>query len=270
VVSHSSAHNLQTVLPHTIIDLPLNHFTPHPNPFIPVTLEAPLAVSVVISAPDEQKAIVGKLSASSSRTLSLPVVRHLDAVPRLFDICIDMLISPGHSLGLPPFLEAYEWYQEKGESHPLLDAKALHTSIPSIPTDDLERVLQALRSGSSAHARLRSDLRRDSMASILGSSGLHDRTDIILQSRRSCSDDASANPYFCPCPSPRHLVFDSSVDALHFRPSRRLFLHPAEERIEWRDLFGHAQLPVQWQGCSPGCLSFLEDEEDWTIDENFA
>lgn len=56
-----------------------------------------------------------------------------------------------------------------------------------------------------------------------------------------------------------------------------LFVHPAEERIEWREVFGIPDLPVRWVGCSPGCLDFLEREEedgfeldsDWDGDESW-
>ena len=81
-------------------------------------------------------------------------------------------------------------------------------------------------------------------------------------------DDASTNPYFSPCPSPRHLEFDPNSATSSERPSRHLFLHPAEERIEWREVCQNRDLPIQWLGCSPGCLAFLEqDEDDWGLDD---
>jgi hypothetical protein len=49
-----------------------------------------------------------------------------------------------------------------------------------------------------------------------------------------------------------------------------LYVEPAEERIEWRDVHGLARLPIKWKGCSPGCLTFLEEdeEEDWAFEED--
>jgi hypothetical protein len=43
---------------------------------------------------------------------------------------------------------------------------------------------------------------------------------------------------------------------------RRLFLDPAEERFEWVEICGQKNLPIRWLGCSPGCLAFLDKDED--------
>ncbi|KAK8847615.1 hypothetical protein IAR55_005474 [Kwoniella newhampshirensis] len=79
-------------------------------------------------------------------------------------------------------------------------------------------------------------------------------------------DDASLNRYYYPCPSPRHLELDRHCAV---QPTRHIFLHPAEERIEWREVFKVSGLPVRWLGCSPGCLAHLEneEEEEWTLDD---
>lgn len=46
------------------------------------------------------------------------------------------------------------------------------------------------------------------------------------------------------------------------RVTRRIFLDAAEERFEWVTVAGVPNLPIQWLGCSPGCLDFLEDDDD--------
>lgn len=77
-------------------------------------------------------------------------------------------------------------------------------------------------------------------------------------------DDASRNPYYTPCPSPRHQEWDQNAEQ-EPRVTRRIFLDAAEERFEWRTVSGVPNLPIQWLGCSPGCLDFLEEDEeaDW-------
>ena len=73
-------------------------------------------------------------------------------------------------------------------------------------------------------------------------------------------DDAAENPYYYPCKSPRHRICDTEATVEH--PTRHIFLHAAEERVEWMDVFEMKGLPIQWLGCSPGCLAFLEEEEE--------
>lgn len=80
--------------------------------------------------------------------------------------------------------------------------------------------------------------------------------------RPSAPDDAAKNPYYYPCPSPRHRLTDATEPWGQSGPSRRLFLHSAEERLEWTTVFGQPNLPVRYLGCSPGCLAFLEDEQE--------
>ncbi|WWD21689.1 hypothetical protein CI109_106175 [Kwoniella shandongensis] len=139
----------------------------------------------------------------------------------------------------------YEWDPpQKGHPHPLLDANAMHDIIPNINKSDIPRILQLLRTSSSLY-------RKDAK-----------RQDPFPRSHRPVEpDDASLNQYYYPCPSPRHLEQVSAT-------RRHLFLHPAEERIEWREVFGTSNLPVRWRGCTPGCLAFLEEEEnEWTLED---
>lgn len=189
------------------------------------------------------------ISTSTSRKLG-PLRRSLQqSVPRLYDLCLNMLISPRPEL--PPLLDSYAWEVAPGKLHPLLDLDTLHDMIPCIARHDLSRSVAALRSAGAVYAGHRG--KRPEIASL----GIKSRVDPFPRSSRpQPPDDAAQNPYHNPCPS------------LYHPSNRRLFLHPAETRLEWRDVFGHKELPIRWEGCSPGCLDFLEDEDedDWSVD----
>ena len=237
----------QTVLPSTIINLSLSQFLAHPNPFIPAPTAQPRSTSA---------------SPSAARNMS-PIIRHCkSSVPRLTTLCLNVLISPRPPSNLPPLLDAYDWDgPEKGELHLLLDAPSLHRIIHQVSEADLRRMLQALRTAGSQYAQSKSDGQCSSHTSLPVPSQA--RFDPFPRSNRPASpEDASANPYFYSCPSPRHLASGTA--------HRHLFLHHAEERIEWREVFGiPGRLPVKWLGCSPGCLAFLEEDEEegWTLED---
>ena len=211
-------------------------------------------------------------SAQSGRLLSPLVSHHTGAVQSLSNICLNLLVSPTESSELPPFLD-YDWVPpDRGAAHPLLDVSILHDMVPAIQPGNLSRILQGAKSAGDAYARNDASESRGSHFSP-SHSGSNDSTrrskfnPFPLSHRSTASDDASENPYFCPCPSPRHLEYD--LDVPYPRPSRRLYLNPAEERIEWREVFGNPELPVKWIGCSPGCLHFLEeDDDDWGLDDD--
>ena len=184
------------------------------------------------------------------------------SVPTLTNIIISFLISPRPPSNHPPLLD-FDWRgaEENGETHPLLDARSLHLRIPSLPVEQLTRILQGLKSASRAatktavwsHRRL----------------GVDQAPDPFPQSHHtSPPDDAARNPFFYPCPSPRHLEIGHPYST---RPLRHLFLDPAEVRLEWREFKGERDVPIRWLGCSPGCLAFLEGndegEEWWDIEE---
>ncbi|WWC68163.1 uncharacterized protein I206_102086 [Kwoniella pini CBS 10737] len=227
--------NHLTELPSTILNLNLELFTASSNNF----LKRP----------------------SSDERFSELQRHHEHSVPRLTNICMNKLISPRLPNDLPPLLDMFEWDNpQKGIPHPLLDAEAMHEIIPSHSIRDLGRILQALRS-SSVHYKYR--------RATGGNRSIDSSVDPFPRSHSpSPPDDAALNPYYYPCPSPRHLEIDA---ATQHRPSRHLFLHAAEERIEWREICDTKDIPIRWKGCSPGCLHFLndeEDEEEWTIDSD--
>jgi len=162
-------------------------------------------------------------------------------------------------------LDSYDWgVAANSLTHPLLDPAALHALIPAIPVTDITNLLQGLRSAGHAYSE-------PGLTANPGRAFARTRVNPFPRSPQpSHIDDASHNPYYKPCPSPHHFEYDSSIRQ-QSAVERYLFLHPAEERIEWREVNGIADLPIRWQGCSPGCLNFLEkdDEEDWTFDEEY-
>ncbi|WWC59695.1 uncharacterized protein I303_102257 [Kwoniella dejecticola CBS 10117] len=228
--------NHLTELPSTILNLNLELFTTSPNSF----MKRPLT--------DERFSEI-------QRAQDHPV-------PRLTNICMNKLLSPRPPNDLPPLLDMFEWDQpQRGVPHPLLDPGAMHEIIPSHSVADLRRVLQALKSASSHYKNRRT---------AGGGRPIDSSIDPFPRSQKcSAPDDASLNPYYYPCPSPRHLEIDATNCD---RPSRHLFLHAAEERIEWRQICDNKDLPIRWKGCSPGCLDFLNhddgEEEEWTIDSD--
>lgn len=168
-----------------------------------------------------------------------------------------MLLSsrPGGS-SLPPLLSIYDWIAENGRGrHPLLDAAALHRYCPQIPLVDCERILQVVRSTISSAKKGTSVTRFDP---------------IVPQDTLAAppADDAAANPYYYPCRSPRHLEYTAGSDTTEQPGTRQIFLHPAEERIEWTTVLNDDNLPIQWLGCSPGCLDHLEDDDEWGLSDD--
>ncbi|WWC86683.1 uncharacterized protein L201_001560 [Kwoniella dendrophila CBS 6074] len=231
--------NHLTDLPSTILNLNLDTFTASSNNF-------------------------PKRQSSDERFSELK--RNYDhPVPRLTTICMNKLLSPRPPNDLPPLLDMYEWdFPQKGIPHALIDPETMHDIIPSYSVNDLKRVLQALRSASTKYK----NLRRSG-----GSRSLDTSFDPFPRSHKPLQpDDASLNPYYYPCPSPRHLEIETG--GTNDRPSRHIFLHPAEERIEWREICDTKDLPIKWMGCSPGCLDFLDkevedtDDEIWSIDSD--
>ena len=201
----------QTKLPSSILQLRLETFSAHPNPWLQPTP-----------------------SAESPRTA--PVLP-------LSDMCLNLLISPRSPHNLPPLLENYRFDPAPGQRHPLLDAQALHDAVPYIPMALAQRILQSLKSCAN------------------NKSVVYPRSNTA-----PLPDDAAANPFFEPCPSPRHHEIRQTP---YGQVRRALFLRAAEERLEWRDVFGIPDLPIQWRGCSPGCLDFLDDDE-WDLSSEYG
>jgi hypothetical protein len=132
---------------------------------------------------------------------------------------------------------SYDWDSQRvNGKHPLLDVEGLHKEIlPVVAVDDLRRVVQTVKSGCDS-----------------GGSQRRASTRAVLLDRFPVS-------HRVPPPDDQ----ESGEEPL----PRRIFLHPAEERVEWCAVAGE-RLPIRWMGCSPGCLSFLEDkeEDEWTVE----
>lgn len=183
--------------------------------------------------------------ASPSRVLSPKLSHASDSVPRLTSLCLSVLLSPRPPSERPPFVD-FDWEAcRRGRSHPLLDIETLAGLLPpSLSENDLRRILQAVRSACASASRRRVS------------------TDFFpLSNHGAPSDNGSENPFYQPCPSPRHLEWQQAGDN-EVRVDRRVFLDAAEERFEWMTVAGVPNLPIRWLGCSPGCLDFLEDDED--------
>jgi hypothetical protein len=138
--------------------------------------------------------------------------------------------------------------------------------VPALKEEEIARVLQSARSISThLDAQTRTGRGSTSLGSSQSRAGAAERFPDL--NRASKPDDAAKNPYFNPCPSPRHLIRDEEAE---YEPiERRLFIHAAEERFEWREVHRWPGIPIKWEGCSPGCLAVLEqdEEEEWTLEE---
>lgn len=290
---------MQTYLPSTVLDLNLSNFTAFPNKW----LEPPAKSALERTDDAHLSVLMGEMriegDAGPARQLG-PLVSFsrrdtpASPVPRLTDIVIRYLLSPRPPSDLPPLLDEFEWdrtyadeFRPLHKPHPLLDTRSLGEVLPQLHGNELERTLQGLRAASVARQQGKGDRRASAAAQDTpavyndnplsarqGSGGSGSRTSDARpahnhsHSRTAAerSDDANLNPYYAPCPSPRHRVF--AVGQVEPRPQRQVYLRPAEERVEWRDVFGQSGLPVRWEGCSPGCLAFLEEEEEdaWSVD----
>jgi len=186
-------------------------------------------------------------------------------------MCLNLVITPRPPSGLSPLHDSFLWETEKGENHPLLDVDALHARVPAVSRSDLRRCLQAAKSTSHASHHGSSGNKRHAFASLGVSASPAKGLPYPTSHRTDSPDDASENPFYSPCPSPRHMEFETPLGLVSARSARRLFLRPAEERLEWRELFGQGELPLRWKGCSPGCLAFLEaeveDEDGWGLSD---
>lgn len=208
-------------------------------------------------------------------------------IPTLSSLCWMVVISPRQPDNVAPLVN-YDFEMERGKGHPLNDPVALQSFCSHSDIATLQRVQQAARSSHTAAklaASKPSSMGHGDFARFGGRQGFGRSQSVQQQSFVKPSighypsrpfgsdklgpaedDDASLNPYFEPCPSPRHAEYDEHAEP-HSRPTRRVFLHAAEERIEWREVLGlKEKLPIRWKGCSPGCLDFLEVDEDNDVD----
>lgn len=199
---------------------------------------------------------------SPTRSLLKGSTTGVDNVPRLTSLCLNVLLSPRPPTDLPPLL-GYDWDGcNKGGTHPLLDARVLREFMPALQLQDVGRVLQCVRSACASASHAPPNRRR--------SSTLH-RPDALPRSFLVPEpDDASTNPFYYPCPSPRHRDSVDQHQSPSDPPARRVFFDAAEERFEWVEICGEQHLPILWRGCSPGCLAFLDEEEEEEEEDGFS
>ncbi|KAL1413269.1 hypothetical protein Q8F55_001024 [Vanrija albida] len=234
------SNNLIRYLPSTILDLSLEQFSAHPNRWIEPSHDS----GEIAKSPVTRRNSLPITAPTRSLTQSGPV-------PSLASLCLTVLLSPRPPSNLPPLIDCYNWddCRVRGQ-HPLLDPHILsHSMPPSFSVDELGRILQSVKSACSSRAQTGR------------------LSDPFPHSYRvPPPDDAAENPYYSPCPSTRHWTENDLVDSTQ---SRRIFLHAAEERFQWRVVANVSNLPIRWLGCSPGCLEFLDeedDEEEWPVE----
>jgi len=184
------------------------------------------------------------------------------AIPSLYSMCMTKLLSTSEPTHIPPLLSRFDWNPEGGEIHALQSAANLHKHLKHLKLEDCARVIQALRSASDAKQARAYD------QGLPGITAAMDRQRFQKTQRNretSLEEDAADNPFFAPCPNPRHYRYDGSKDAP--KVSKWIYLHqPVEHRIQYVDLAGEKAVPIKWEGCARGCLDFLAEKESEGID----
>lgn len=69
-------------------------------------------------------------------------------------------------------------------------------------------------------------------------------------------ENASRNPFYSPCPNPDHVAVGTGLS---------YYLEPMEERFVWQAVWGSGgeEYPIKYEGCSKGCLTFLDLEVEF-------
>jgi hypothetical protein len=181
-----------------------------------------------------------------------------EPVPSLYTLCMTKLLSTSEPTHIPPLLSRFDWNPEGGENHALQSAENLRKHFRHLNLKDCARVIQVLRSASDAKQARAYDQGLPDLAT----SQARKRLQQVRRDREtSLEEDAVDNPFFGPCPNPRHYRYDGNSDAP--KVSKWIYLQrPAEQRIQYVDIAGEKGIPIRWEGCARGCLDFLMDEED--------
>lgn len=184
------------------------------------------------------------------------------AVPSLYSMCMTKLLSTSEPAHIPPLLSRFDWNPEGGEVHALQSAANLQKHLKHLKLRDCARVIQVLRSASDAKQTRSYD------QGVPGMTATVDRKRLQKTQRNretSLEEDAADNPFFAPCPNPRHYRYDGSSDIP--KVSKWIYLHqPVEQRIQYVDLAGEKAVPIKWEGCAPGCLDFLAEADSAEAD----
>lgn len=178
-------------------------------------------------------------------------------VPSLHDLCLAKLLStsePGH---IPPLLSHFDWNPEGGENHALQSPNNLRKHLKHLSLEDCARVIQALRSASDAKQARSYD---QGLPENISSPARRRLQKHRRERETSLKEDAADNPFFAPCPNPRHYRREEASDTP--RLSKWVYLQsPAEARIQYVEVAGEKNIPIRWEGCCRGCLDFLVEPE---------
>ncbi len=189
-----------------------------------------------------------------------PLQTNPDFKLSLRNTCISVLLSPRHPDDIPPLLSEIDWEPEVGSkgAHGLQDAVALKESQNYLTMDECDNITKALRSAHRVSAAASRKLKHSIPDPAFSPSSRPRRN------KENKPEDASANPYFSPCPNPSHTAIGDIGHLEDGQITRRIYIHmPAEERIEWVKVSGaDEEVPILWKGCSPGCLRFLEEADE--------
>lgn len=190
------------------------------------------------------------LPCPSERILHVPASSK-PGIPSLSEIILRSLLSTSidpvsRSLtSAPAFMDDPTVVDCSKELKKLVTAFDLHAAYPVLDKSTCQRIVASLRSALAALPR------GDPLAKL---------AKVFSPLDVPTSEDAHLNPWFSPCPSPRHLY-----EGEHGEGRRVVFLKPEEVRYEWTAVpgTGGGELyPVRWEGCSRGCLDFLEEAEE--------
>lgn len=274
--------NALAYLPAEIQQLQLDTFTYVPNPFVSVP---PGAVLDVRTAYGQEAQVRAGPRWSRAHTLATSVPGHAVqrgliarvlgayerlAAPSLLALCMQRLLS-----GDPALIAEYETGCLQALEH-TLDARVVAR------LEAARRSATASWGGHIAHSA-KDPLWYEGAAFYEADEQPRVCTATDVDTMLEEKDDASANFWYNRCPAPKHGTI--SGGDWPTAPSGPLFVHAAEQRIEWVshvagvrvakqgiELAGasvrgmpaeHAGcLPILWRGCSHGCLAFLEHNHE--------
>ena len=189
----------------------------------------------------------------------------LAQVPSLHSLCLAKLLSTSETSHIPPLLSRFDWNPEGGENHALQSPENLRRHLKHLTLADCARVIQALRSASDAK---QDRAYEHSFPENVASPARRRMQKNRRQRETSLTEDAATNPFFAPCPNPRHYYRRGEGTDKISRMTKWIYLQsPVEERIEYVEIAGEKSIPIKWEGCCRGCLDFLiepdlDDEQD--------
>lgn len=220
---------------------------------------------------DRQKKFIYVVDSEESNDVSNPTRKNQLAPLSLRDLCLNVLLSSREPDHLPPLLTHVDWISETDANdhhdHALQDSASLLRKCPQLIEGEARRIVSSTKAATddaTISRQMKDGVPNPAFASSRGKKSSSSSTLLSSPADLNASsdsdsdtdaDDAAANPYFLPCPSPRHQSPDSEV-------TRVVYVHePMERRVEWVKIAGNEEeVPILWKGCQRGCLDFLEQE----------